>query len=107
VTLLYYGIDRNIDLVYSFGMLVWTITYLLGGGISGYLQFPYLKNLNIYKYYWVIANTLVWGISTFLWTVLLKFQFISNYVVLFGGLGIGLLSVIAMNQIIRGKQIKK
>ena len=97
LVLLSLGIDRNIDLVFSFGMQIWTLTYFLGGGITGFLQSAYLKNNSGQYRYWTVVNALIWGMSTFLWTLFISLQIGGNFAVLLGGLGVGVLSAIGLS----------
>lgn len=99
--LLSLGVDRNIDVVFSYGMQIWTLTYFVGGGITGFLQSAYLKKFSRHYRYWTLANALIWGSSTFLWNLLIYLQIGGNLVILLGGLGIGLLSAITLNLLLK------
>jgi hypothetical protein len=104
LTLLSMGIDRNIDLIVSFGMEIWTLIYFLGGGITGFLQSGYLKKYTLHYRYWTAANALIWGASTLLWTLLIKFRIGGNSVILLGGLSLGILSAIVVNFFLKKPQ---
>jgi len=76
--LAHYGIDRNIDIEFSYGMKVWTLIYLVGGAITGYLQSFYLKKITPYFRFWTLTNSIIWGLSTMV------------------GLGVGIFSLIGI-----------
>jgi len=98
--LILYGIDRNIDIVFSYGMEVWTLIYLVGGAITGYLQSSYLKKITPNFRFWTLTNSIIWGLSTLVWTGL-----VSTGVAVFNLIGIilagavlGVLSAYALNK---------
>ena len=105
--LLWFGIDRNIDLMLSFGAEVWTLTYFMAGALIGYLQSSFVKSFNISVLRWVVVSALVWGLSTLLWTAMIRFEILGNFAVLFGGLGFGVLSSLSLNYLLKHKTAKK
>ena len=100
--LLMMDVDRNIDLVDSYGMEVWTLIYFVGGAISGYLLSHYLKKHTAYFRLWILANSFIWGISTLIWTALIRFvPSGGGFIAIFGGLFLGLLSALVLNRILK------
>ena len=75
--------------------------YFVGGAISGFLQSHYLKKYNTYFRFWILANSLIWGISTLLWTAFIRFVPSGGFMAIFGGLFLGLLSALVLNRIIK------
>ncbi|MBT8209780.1 MAG: hypothetical protein KJP14_04565 [Eudoraea sp.] len=106
IILLSMGVDRNIDLILSFGMEIWTLTYFVGGGITGFLQSTYLKKFSLQYRYWILANAFIWGISTLLWTILIKYRIGGNAIILLGGLGLGILSALVLNLLLKKTRIE-
>ncbi|MEJ2584310.1 MAG: hypothetical protein P8Z38_04510 [Robiginitalea sp.] len=99
--LLSMGIDRNIDLITSFGMEIWTLIYFTGGGITGWLQSTCLKKQGLKYQYWTLANAFIWGASTLLWTLLIKFRIGGNWIILLGGLSLGILSAVVLSFVLK------
>jgi hypothetical protein len=96
--LAHYGIDRNIDIAFSYGMEVWTLIYLVGGAITGYLQSSYLKKITPYFRFWTLANSIIWGLSTLVWTGIIRYFVINPIVTLLGGVILGALSAFVLNK---------
>lgn len=95
-------VDRNIDLVDSYGMVVWTLIYFVGGAISGYLLSSFLKKHTTYFRLWILANSFIWGISTLIWTALIRFvPSGGGFIAISGGLCLGLLSALVLNRILK------
>jgi hypothetical protein len=102
LVLLMMDVDRNIDLVDSYGLEVWTLIYFVGGAISGYLQSHYLKNNFASFRFWILANSLIWGISTLIWTALIRFiPSGGGFMAISGGLFLGLLSSLVLSHILK------
>jgi hypothetical protein len=105
VVLLIYGIDRNIgiggnvDILFSLGTIIWTITYFVGGSITGYLQSSYLKNITPYFRYWTLTNGIIWGVSTFVGTGIIPYTGMGFIIgIILVGPVLGVLSKLALNK---------
>lgn len=100
--LLLLDIDRNFDLALTNGMVVWAVAYFIGGATSGYLQSRYLR-INYPKFkYWIVGNSAVWGVSTLLWTGLIKvLPSAALFMLIFGGLFLGILSALVLQRLIK------
>lgn len=101
--LLIFNIDRNIDLMYSFGMEVWSLIYLVGGVFTGIFQSLTLKGITKNYKIWIWGSSISWGISTLIWTGVIRFLTNNPIMVLLGGLLLGIISALFINSIFRNK----
>ena len=101
--LLILDIDRNIDIAVSYGWLVWTLVYFAGGALTGYFQSSCLKKITPHYRSWILGSALSWGLSTLLWTGIIRFVTASLAIpaLISGGLVLGLLSAFFLNRILK------
>lgn len=94
--------DRNFEIDNgSYGWLVWTAIYSVGGLIAGYLQSSCLKKITPFYRFWILGSLISWGLCTFIWTGMITFFDFGLLAVVFGGLTLGLLSAIFLSQILK------